>query len=140
MTKRCPDCGEAKLVKAFSRDKRQEDGRCRRCKRCQAEYHRRWREGRREKDAQRQRDWRAANPGKLASQAFRSRVRNPEKHKARNAAKNAVRDGVLRKPDLCEDCGVQFSRNELHAHHDDYNKPLDVRWLCRPCHDERHHG
>lgn len=39
------------------------------------------------------------------------------------------------KPRHCENCGqfVEKSRN-LHAHHDDYAKPLDVRWLCPKCH------
>lgn len=27
---------------------------------------------------------------------------------------------------------------EVHAHHDDYSKPLEVMWLCRIHHKERH--
>lgn len=64
----------------------------------------------------------------------RQRERHPEKARARNAVGNAVRDGRLaRQP--CEVCGTPKSQ----AHHDDYAKPLDVRWLCFRHHRE-HHG
>ena len=48
----------------------------------------------------------------------------------------AIKDGRLIKPTKCETCGVQNKR--LLGHHDDYNKPLDVRWLCPPCHGQWH--
>lgn len=43
------------------------------------------------------------------------------------------RRGLLRKQP-CEDCGS--ARTEMH--HDDYSKPLTVRWLCR-LHHLAHH-
>jgi len=59
---------------------------------------------------------------------------NPEKRKAINAANNAVRDGILiRQP--CEGCGAT---ERIHKHHDDYSKPLEVRWLCAKCHHAEH--
>ena len=58
--------------------------------------------------------------------------RNPVKRKAVNAVNNALRDGRLeRQP--CETCGAIAQ-----AHHDDYSKPLDVRWLCTKHHAEWH--
>ena len=60
------------------------------------------------------------------------RMKNPEKRKAHIMVGNAVRDGRLIKQ-LCEVCGAK-----AHAHHDDYSKPLDVRWLC-PTHHVRFH-
>lgn len=58
----------------------------------------------------------------------------PDRQKARTAVGNAIRDGrLIRRP--CEVCGIAKSE----AHHDDYSKPLDVRWLCRRHHEEHHH-
>jgi hypothetical protein len=52
---------------------------------------------------------------------------------ARTQARNAIRRGdLVRKP--CEVCGD--SRTQ--AHHDDYEKPLDVRWSCRQHHVDLH--
>lgn len=55
----------------------------------------------------------------------RYRAENPKKWSAHCAVNNAVRDGrLLKQP--CEQCG----EIESHGHHDDYDKPLSVRWLC----------
>lgn len=59
--------------------------------------------------------------------------RNPEKQKARTAVGNAIRDGRLRRLP-CEVCGIEKTQ----AHHEDYSKPLDVRWLCFRCHRAEH--
>lgn len=39
---------------------------------------------------------------------------------------------IVRQP--CEVCGAQPAE----AHHDDYRRPLDVRWLCAEHHREHH--
>ena len=57
----------------------------------------------------------------------------PEKIAAVRAVHRALRSGnLVRTP--CEVCGEV--RTE--AHHDDYSKPLDVRWLCVRHHKEHH--
>lgn len=38
-------------------------------------------------------------------------------------------------PGPCEVCG---STGKVDAHHDDYEKPLDVRWFCRTHHSAIH--
>ncbi len=47
---------------------------------------------------------------------------------------NAIRSGRLI-PQPCEVCG---STKNIHAHHDDYTKPLIVRWLCLHHHHDEH--
>lgn len=60
---------------------------------------------------------------------------------AHNLVEAAIQQGVLT-PQPCERCGANGhmadGRREVQAHHDDYNRPLDVRWLCQACHHEWH--
>src|SRR5690606_38487088 len=63
---------------------------------------------------------------------------DPVKAAARRAVVYAVRTGRLVKPACCEDCHQQKPARELHGHHEDYDRPLDVAWLCAPCHMKRH--
>jgi ribosomal protein S27AE len=43
--------------------------------------------------------------------------------------------GVFLHEKPCEVCGAT---ENVHAHHDDYSKPLEVRWLCSRHHAEHH--
>lgn len=59
---------------------------------------------------------------------------NPRKYDAHLAVQRAVKAGDLeRQP--CEVCGVE----SVDAHHDHYDEPLRVRWLCRRHHIRLHH-
>lgn len=63
--------------------------------------------------------------------------------RAQNIMEKAIERGELVRPDRCETCGKtprrgRDGRSLIQGHHDDYNKPLDVRWLCQPCHHEWH--
>lgn len=62
--------------------------------------------------------------------------RNSEKRSVHVAVGHAIRAGRIVKADQCETCGTTVAR--LHGHHDDYSKPLDVRWLCSKCHRAWH--
>ena len=63
---------------------------------------------------------------------------------ARRLVRDAVASGQLA-PEPCEKCGLDLDekrfadgRRRVQAHHDDYSKPLDVRWLCTACHGVEH--
>lgn len=67
----------------------------------------------------RQADWRRANPAK---------------YNAHLAVQRAIVAGDLEKLD-CEVCG----NPAVDAHHDHYDEPLLVRWMCRRHHTRLHH-
>ena len=53
--------------------------------------------------------------------------------KARSDINHAIRDGKIKRLP-CETCGSKHSQ----AHHYDYSKPFEVKWLCRKCHWQEH--
>lgn len=55
----------------------------------------------------------------------------PEKRKARNAVSWAIYTGKIKKPNNCEICKKE---SKVEGHHEDYSKPLNVKWLCFSCH------
>jgi len=62
--------------------------------------------------------------------------------RAQGVAEKAVKKGILVNPQICSECGdgglFSDGRSKIQAHHDDYNKPLTVRWICQKCHHEWH--
>lgn len=70
---------------------------------------------------------------RIRIQSIKKRLDHPEKQAARLAVRMAiVRGDLVRAP--CVKCGDP----DTQGHHEDYSKPLDVVWLCRPHHEERH--
>lgn len=69
-----------------------------------------------------------------SERARRVRAKHPDAYAAHIAVGNALKRGDL-KACPCERCGYAVG---VHAHHEDYSKPLDVIWLCRSCHGARH--
>lgn len=70
--------------------------------------------------------------------------RNPDRafnDKVRLAVYRAMKQGLIQRQP-CETCGTEGRQNcglaQVHGHHDDYNFPLTVRWLCSTCHAAWH--
>ena len=60
---------------------------------------------------------------------------NLAKYSAHLAVQRALSSGTLQKQG-CGDCG----HAAVDAHHDCYDDPLNVRWLCRRHHVRLHHS
>lgn len=86
---------------------------------------------------QARKDYAQSDRGKdrLLAGAKAWRKRNPASYQAHTIVNNAIRDGKMHKPPSCSECSSDCNP---HGHHCDYNKPLDVMWLCEPCHKEWH--
>lgn len=68
----------------------------------------------------------------------RARGRRPgeyAKEDARRRVRDALAKGLLARGECTAD---GEHRGRIEAHHDDYSKPLDVRWLCKKHHAEVH--
>jgi hypothetical protein len=63
----------------------------------------------------------------------RWRAEDSRRQSAHLAVARAIYAGSLEKKDCCR-CG----RHDSWAHHENYDRPLDVMWLCPVCHKQRH--
>lgn len=70
---------------------------------------------------------------KAKDRAARAEPEEAKKEAARDKLKYAIRSGKLKRLP-CEKCGA----TPTHGHHHDYDKPLEVVWLCAPCHGKEH--
>lgn len=69
-------------------------------------------------------------------QMGRKIVTRDEKKKRATAMVNIrVQRGTMDKPTQCSRCD---STDRIEAHHEDYDQPLVVTWLCRLCHADHH--
>lgn len=128
--KTCFKCGEEKPLDGFYVHPQMGDGHLNKCKECTKSDARATRQRRlahyRAYDRQR-------GSRRTIEDQRRYREKNPLKTRAHQLVNYAVRMGKLKKQP-CEVCGSA----EVHAHHDDYGKPLKVRWLCAAHHHRWH--
>lgn len=134
--KTCIRCGSSKKLDDFYAHPMMGDGRLNKCKDCcrsdaSSNYERN-----REKYKlyERSRNQTEERRAKKREYQKTSKKRNPHKVRARSLVQSAIKCGRLsREP--CQVCGAPAE-----AHHDDYSKPLDVKWFCFVHHREIAHG
>lgn len=141
--KTCFKCGKSKSILEFYTHARMADGHLGKCKECtigdttkrvrklskSPEWVAKERERCRIKSALNRKK---ETPAEAKRRTRRWRKKNPEKHKAHYVVANAMRHGRIKKPKKCQRCGVPTAK--LDKHHQDYSKPLEVIFVCKPCH------
>lgn len=133
MEKECFCCKQTKPIAEFYKHKAMADGHLNKCKDCVKVSVRERRFNQESRDRVLAYD---RGRGNRQDKAYfkEYRAKYPNKYRAHNLINNAIRDKRLFK-EPCETCGTTKT---VHAHHDDYAKPLNVRWLCAAHHRQWH--
>lgn len=163
----CKGCSKEHPLSNFSRRASSPDGLMYKCKECDYARQKQWRKENPGKEKAKKKRYRENNPEKIEEDKLRQRrnydrnreariayakeyqqtehgkqkkqaqrrewtKNNPRVRQAGMKVYKAIQSGrLIRKP--CEICG-----GEAQAHHEDYSKPLEVRWLCQTHHAELH--
>lgn len=108
----------------------------------------RWKEYGRNRNKEGQNLWRRNHRERLRKyeiiEARKYRVKYPEKHRAKSLLNRAVNRGDMKKPMRCTLCNkIPIQRSDGRSglqghHHNGYENPLDVIWLCVKCHVDLH--
>lgn len=117
--KTCRKCGESKPLDDYHNDAKSKDGKRADCKACKNRQNKAYQHG----------------AGRCVANACKARykIAHPKKKRAHELVNKAIAAGKLQRGP-CEVCGEV----KAVAHHDDYDHPLVIRWLCEPHHKEWH--
>jgi len=148
--KNCKVCGEFKSLESYRVDRLGVLGRQAKCKACRnreemesglntSEAFRKKQARNRKANLEKYRDrenrWRRLNPEKVAAKNA-ARPPEPRDHQnARRAVRDAVKRGEIVRPETCNRCSAT---GRIYGHHHDYQKQLEVEWLCAACHRNEH--
>jgi hypothetical protein len=133
--KTCRACGVEKPLDEFYADRRADDGKRSECKACNLLRKQIWEADNRAVVNARKQRWRARHGAVSIAHQKKWRRENLEKVAAQRKLRKQVGYGNIIRSDACENCGAE---GKPHGHHDDYSKPLEVRWLCAKCHKDAH--
>lgn len=115
--KKCSKCKLFKFNIFFNKNKTTKDGLQSYCKSCHKK-------------------WTHENKDKIAKHFRTKYKRHKIKILAQHELKAKVKSGEIKRPTKCSICNKHD--NNIHGHHDDYSKPLNVVWCCDKCHKKIH--
>ena len=134
-SKECFKCKIVKPLENFYKHPRMADGHVNKCKECNKNDVTTNRNKNLEKVRAYDRE-RSKIPERIKAQVEVTRAWRAEDSRrqvAHAAVAKAIRNGLL----VRMSC-IRCEKEKSEAHHEDYDKPLEVMWLCSPCHKQRH--
>ena len=134
-SKECFKCKTVRPLDEFYKHSMMADGHVNKCKTCNKQDV----TDNRNKNIERIREYdreRGKNAERLKTSAEISkawRAQDKRRSAAHNAVARAIKSGLL----VRKRC-LRCNEPKTVGHHEDYDKPLEVMWLCQPCHKQRH--
>lgn len=135
--KTCKTCKKKVSIKLFSVAAGNKDGLKTQCKSCRSYLDSLYYKSNSSSIKERTSQYRKDHPEKQRQYHLSHWSKHPEKRSARVKVGNALAQGVLTRPKFC---AIHNKRCEgkIEAHHNDYNAPLEVSWLCQLHHKTWH--
>ena len=148
--KKCFKCHQEKDLSEFYKHPQMADGRVNKCKECnkidvienykkKIEFYKAYNKSRAMKPHRvaARKAYMATQPGKDSHSKSNNKYMDthPKVKKAKSIFGYAMKSSKILRPNKCSECP---STTRIEGHHDDYDKPLEVRWLCCKCHHKWH--
>lgn len=97
------------------------------------EHKKKYNEKHKEEVKEQQKNWRLSHKEKINNHRKNKYVEDALFRKKILARDKATRKIKIPKNQLCETCNINLATER---HHPDYSKPLEVKFLCRECHNK----
>lgn len=104
------------------------------CRACFSEYNKQRYAADPKKYREQVRRYKTENVESVYQTRISAALHKPTKQNAHRAVEAALLAGHLVKPNKCSVCGCSDTLHRIEAHHEDYRQPLNVIWVCTPCH------
>lgn len=133
---KCKYCGQLKPESEFYQYSKSK------CKQCQISEVKKYYQQNKEVILKKAKEFRKTHKRDRGEKYYEKYIKSwqdshPEAVEAKRKFNYLIRYGYIQKEETCAICG---SNGNIHAHHPDYSKPLEVIWLCASCHKRLHSG
>lgn len=132
--KKCSRCGLTLPITEFNWANKAEGKRQSVCRKCFSVYNKKRYASDPERFRRGVKEYKLRDPDAVLRTRLATNRRRPTKQNAQKCVEAALKSGALTNPGVCYGCGCGSSEHRIEAHHHDYTKPLEVVWLCTPCH------